>query len=49
MVTDDSGKETLEKNVAFDWNAPVIQRVHEYANKSVYEGEWFGGMRHGKG
>ena len=33
----------------FDPNAEVETRTHTYSTGSVYEGEWKGGMRHGKG
>ena len=33
----------------FNPNAPIETRAHNYATGAVYEGEWIGGMRHGKG
>ena len=33
----------------FDPNAPTETRTFEYSTGAVYEGEWKGGMRHGKG
>ena len=28
---------------------PIETRNHEYSTGSVYQGQWKGGMRHGKG
>ena len=33
----------------FNPDAPTETRTHSYATDAVYEGEWKGGMRHGKG
>ena len=41
-------KETLTSEM-FDPNAPTETRIFEYSTGAVYEGEWKGGMRHGKG
>ena len=41
-------QETLT-GAMFDPNAPIETRTFEYSTGAVYEGQWKGGLRHGKG
>ena len=43
----DEAAETL--NGMYDDNAPIVIRTHTYSTGAEYEGQWKGGMRHGKG
>ena len=44
----DEANETLTGEM-FNPSADIETRSHTYKTGSVYEGEWKGGMRHGKG
>lgn len=42
-------KETLSSKDKFDKNAPTVIKEYTYTTGAVYNGEWKGGLRHGKG
>ena len=45
----DEARETLEAVNGFKENTPITIRSYTYKTGSKYEGQWKGGMRHGKG
>ena len=47
--TREEEKETLTSGKKFNSSEPVTIRSYTYKSGAVYEGEWMGGMRHGKG
>ena len=41
--------ETIDAQKKFDPNAPTEIKEYKYSTGAVYNGEWKGGLRHGKG